>query len=238
MSAAPPSPQPAGVAPSWFAALGRLPATVAPGDLGRFAPPPGAVARRSAVLLLFGAPAQTGGAGPEEVRVLLTERAATLRSHAGQVALPGGRIDPDDAGPTGAAVRETVEECGVDPALVRPAGELPALYLPPSGWLVTPVLAWTPQVAAARVVDPGEVARVEQVPVVELIDPASRFLVTHPSGFVGPGFSVRDLFVWGFTAGLLDRVLSLAGWELPWDRQRVLPLPERSWTASSRGRSA
>jgi hypothetical protein len=63
------------------------------------------------------------------------------------------------------------------------------------------------------------------VPVAELLDPANRFLVTHPSGWVGPGFDVRGLFVWGFTAGVLDRVLALAGWERPWSRERLEPAP-------------
>jgi hypothetical protein len=49
--------------------------------------------------------------------------------------------------------------------------------------------------------------------------------VTHPSGWVGPGFEASGLFVWGFTAGVLDRVLTLAGWERPWSRDRFEPAP-------------
>jgi hypothetical protein len=75
-------------------------------------------------------------------------------------------------------------------------------------------------------VDRVEVARAVRVPVAELLDPAHRFLVAHPSGYVGPGFAARGLFVWGFTAGVIDRVLTLAGWEQPWDRTRFEPLPE------------
>ena len=59
----------------------------------------------------------------------------------------------------------------------------------------------------------------------ELTDPANRLRVTHPSGFIGPAFAVRGMLVWGFTAGLLDRLLAIAGWELPWDQSRVVPLP-------------
>ena len=58
-----------------------------------------------------------------------------------------------------------------------------------------------------------------RVPIAELVDPASRLRVTHPSGWTGPAFEVRDLLVWGFTAGLLDRLLALGGWERPWDTQ-------------------
>ena len=64
---------------------------------------------------------------------------------------------------------------------------------------------------------PAEVAAVARVPIAELVDPASRLRVTHPSGWIGPAFEVRDLLVWGFTAGLLDRLLALGGWERPWD---------------------
>jgi hypothetical protein len=65
------------------------------------------------------------------------------------------------------------------------------------------------------------------VPVAELADPANRFRVTHPSGWIGAGFEAAGLFVWGFTAGLLDRMLALGGWARPWDTERLLPLPER-----------
>jgi hypothetical protein len=52
-------------------------------------------------------------------------------------------------------------------------------------------------------------------------------MVVHPSGWMGPGFAARGLFVWGFTAGLLDRLLEIAGWAEPWDatQRRPLPLP-------------
>ena len=87
------------------------------------------------------------------------------------------------------------------------------------------MLAWWRQPSPVDAVDRAEVARAVRVPVAELVDPANRFLVTHPSGYVGAGFGVRGLFVWGFTAGILDRVLALAGWERPWNRDRLEPLP-------------
>ncbi len=102
---------------------------------------------------------------------------------------------------------------------------LPALYLPPSGFVVRPVLAWWrhPHPVSAVAVD--EVASVAVVPVTELVDPANRFQVVHPSGFRGPGFEAGGLFIWGFTAGLLDRLLALAGWARAWDRTRERALP-------------
>ena len=68
-------------------------------------------------------------------------------------------------------------------------------------------------------VDVREVAAVVRVPVAELADPANRLRVRHPSGWVGPAFAVRGLLVWGFTAGLVDTLLRLGGWERPWDRR-------------------
>ena len=103
---------------------------------------------------------------------------------------------------------------------------MPALYLPPSNFVVTPVLGWWRTPSPVSVVDPREVASVHRVPVAELVDPGNRFQVRHPSGYVGAGFGVAGLLVWGFTAGLLDRVLRLAGWEQPWDRARMHDLPD------------
>lgn len=203
--------------PEWFAPLARVTATARAGDLSRFVPPPGHH-RRSAVLLLFG----EGPAGPD---VLLTERAAGMRAHPGQVAFPGGRVETTDAGPAAAAVREAREETGLDEAGVVVTGTLPDLYLPVSDYAVTPVLAWWRVPSPVDAVDRTEVARAVRVPVAELLDPAHRFLVPHPSGWIGPGFEASGLFVWGFTAGVLDRVFALAGWERPWSRDRLQPVP-------------
>jgi 8-oxo-dGTP pyrophosphatase MutT (NUDIX family) len=160
-----------------------------------------------------------------DIDVLLTERASTLRSHAGQVAFPGGRIDPGDAGPAAAALREAQEETGLEPSGVEVVAQLAEVYLPPSDYAVTPVLGWWHTPSPVGVMDPAEVARVVRVPVPALVDPANRFRAVHPSGFVGPAFGVSGLFVWGFTAGLLDRVLHLTGWERPWDHDRLQSVP-------------
>jgi len=205
--------------PEWFRSFASLPTTVSAEELSRFAPPEDGTHRASAVLILLGETAR----GPD---VLLTERAATLRSHAGQVSFPGGALDPEDAGPEEAALREAAEETGLDPGGVHVCGRLPELYLPVSNFVVTPVLAWWRNPSPVFAVDPGEVAQVARVPLAELADPDHRFQVRHPSGFVGPGFRAAGLFVWGFTAGLLSRLLGLAGWERPWDTSRVEVLTE------------
>ena len=202
--------------PGWLRQLADVAPDVTGDQLSRFLPPDEG-GRESAVLVLFG----EGPYGPD---VLLIERAATMRSHAGQPAFPGGAVDPGDASPAAAALREAVEETGLDPAGVDVIGELPALWLPPSGFVVVPVLAWWRVPSTVGPVDPAECAAVARVPVSDLTDPANRLRARHPSGYVGPAFAVGGMLVWGFTAGLLDRLLELAGWARPWDPGRVLDI--------------
>jgi 8-oxo-dGTP pyrophosphatase MutT (NUDIX family) len=75
--------------------------------------------------------------------VLLTERAPDLAHYPGQLVFPGGAAEPGDDGPVGTALREAAEETGLDPSSVQILGTLPALALPGSGFLLTPVLAWS-----------------------------------------------------------------------------------------------
>ncbi|MCU1587201.1 MAG: hydrolase, partial [Frankiales bacterium] len=202
--------------PSWLRPLVDAMPTVTGQYFSRFLPPAEG-GRDSAVLVLFG----EGSDGPD---VLLIERASTLRAHAGQPAFPGGAQDPDDDGPVAAALREACEEVGVEEQSVTVLGTLPSLYLPPSGFVVHPVVGFWHAPHDVQVVDVGEVAAVARVPLSELVDPANRFRVGHPSGIIGPAFDVRGMVVWGFTAGLLAGILRLGGWEQPWDQDRILPL--------------
>lgn len=164
---------------------------------------------------------------PHEQSLILTERAHGLRSHAGQIAFPGGRVDPTDDGPVAAALREAHEEVALDPGGVDVVATLPQVHVPVSQSVVTPVLAWWHNPSVLRVNSPVEVAAVTQVPIAELTDPANRFTVTHQVGYRGVGFEVAGLFVWGFTAALIDRLLVLGGLERPWDPEVTRPLPDR-----------
>lgn len=204
--------------PEWLRPVADTARTVRPEQLSRFLPPEEG-GRESAVLVLFG----EGPAGPD---LLLIQRAATVSSHPGQPAFPGGAVDDTDADVVAAALREAEEETGLDPSGVEVFATLPALWLPPSGFVVTPVLGWWRSPSPVGVVDPGEVESVLRVPLAELLDPAHRVSVSHPSGFVGPAFEVRGLLVWGFTAGLLSRLFALCGWERPWDASVLRPVPD------------
>jgi 8-oxo-dGTP pyrophosphatase MutT (NUDIX family) len=188
-------------------------------DLSAFLPPPDGSARRAAVLMLF-------GEGPEGPDVLLTERSHDMRSHAAQVSFPGGSCDPEDDGPEHTALREAQEETGLDPDGVEVVGRLPDLYVPVGDFAVTPVLAWWRDPSEVTAVDPAEVHSVHRVPIARLLDPANRYTLRHPSGFVGPAFVIGDLFVWGFTGGIIARLFSFLGWEKPWDEERFTRLPE------------
>ncbi|MFD7917781.1 NUDIX hydrolase [Streptomyces sp. NPDC059740] len=208
--------------PPWLEPVARAAATVQPHQLSRFLPPESGEGRQSAVLILFG----HGPRGPE---LLLMERAGTLRSHAGQPSFPGGALDPEDgdpegAGPLRAALREAREETGLDPAGVQLFGVLPRLYIPVSRFVVTPVLGWWREPSPVGVVDPAETARVFTVPVADLTAPANRVTALHPLGHTGPAFQVASTLIWGFTAGVIDRLLHHAGWEQPWDADRRVPL--------------
>ena len=205
--------------PPWARAIAEVLPHVRAEQLTRWGTPSRVRTKDAAVLMLFGE--GNGGGGD----LLLIERASTLRSHPGQAAFPGGAVDREDGSPVVTALREAQEETGLEPGGVDVLGVLPRLFLPPSQFIVTPVVAWWRQPGVVEVRDPGEVARVERVALEDLLDPANRWTVRHPNGFVGPAFTVNGLFVWGFTAGLLSRLLALAGLERPWDESREHALP-------------
>ena len=201
--------------PDWLGIVARMAPEVTAEELTRFVPPDGE-GRHSAVLILFS----------DDRDVLLIQRASTMRKHAGQPAFPGGAVDDTDADAAAAAVREAEEETGLDPSGVLVFGSLPDLWVPVTNYVVTPVLAYWKQQSAVWAQDPAEVASVHRVPIDDLIDPANRCRVLHPSGFVGPGFDVHGLLVWGFTGGLLSTLLDRCGWAVPWDEERVVPLSD------------
>lgn len=217
-------------APEWLRAVTHVP----PADPNRVNPvltrraPEGSTVRPAAVLVLFGGapesdPLAVGGL-PADADVLLTQRASTMRQHSGQVAFPGGASDPEDDGPVDTALREAEEETGLVRGGVQPLVTLPQLFIPPSGFDVTPVLAYWREPSPVGVVDVAEAERVVRVPVRDLIDPDNRFQVRHRAGYQGPAFEVDGMLVWGFTAGVLAGLLAVSGWEIEWDHHDVRDL--------------
>jgi 8-oxo-dGTP pyrophosphatase MutT (NUDIX family) len=211
--------------PRWLADLARAAAGMAVPPPMR--PPPGG-GRPSAVLILFG----EGPGGPD---LLLVQRSPFLRRHAGQPAFPGGAIDESDGGPVAAALREAAEEAGVDPAGVEVLAVLPELFIPRSGFSVTPVLAWWRHPVPVAPGDLAEITAVARVRIADLADPANRLTARYPSGLAGPAFRVGGMLVWGFTAMIVDRLLAIGGWERPWDAAAAEDLPPEVLRAAAGG---
>lgn len=196
-------------------------------------------ARAAAVLILFGvldaSPAAHDAptsAVSRDLDVLLLARASTLRSHAGQVAFPGGRAESDDDGPIATALREAREETGLDTTGVDVLGELGSIPLEFSRHLVTPVLGWWRRTSPVRAVDAAESADVFRAPVADLLAPENRGVtVMRRDGreWRGPAFHVAHPtgthLVWGFTAMILDGLFTALGWTQAWDADREFALP-------------
>jgi 8-oxo-dGTP pyrophosphatase MutT (NUDIX family) len=194
--------------------------------------------RTAAVLVLFGVldslPSDheaQARAVSRDLDVLLLERAATLRTSPGDVAFPGGRVDPDDESPAFTALREAQEETGLDPTGVEILGTLDNIPLAFAQHVVAPVLAWWQHPSPIRVVDEAESAAVFRAPVADLLNPVNRGVtVIRRDGqeWRGPGFHVHhasgEHLVWGFTAMLLDGLFDRLGWTEPWDDSHELPL--------------
>ncbi|MFB9165279.1 NUDIX hydrolase [Arthrobacter psychrochitiniphilus] len=193
----------------------------------------GATPRKAAVLMLFGALDDVPAASAKplasaDLDILLIERAATLNDHPGQVAFPGGGVDPGDASVRAAALREAEEETGLDPLGVEVLGILHEVPLPVSNFMVTPVIGWWARQTPVDVVDFGESAQVFRVPVRDLLDPENRFTAVLTRGgnsYRGPAFAVNGVVVWGFTAGILNYVFHELGWAVPWDEDKEFPAP-------------
>jgi len=204
--------------PHWLDVMQDRVSAARSADFSRW-PLPEHGGREAAVLILF---AESEAHGPD---VLVLQRAAEMRNHAGQPAFPGGAADPGDGGPQQTALREAAEEVGLDPNTVTILTELPPIWISVSDFVVTPVLAWWHSPHPVRAVQPAEVARVARLPIAELANPANRLRIRHSSGYIGPAFSVDGMLVWGFTAGILTVLLDMGGWSRPWDTSRVENLP-------------
>jgi len=136
--------------------------------------------------------------------VLLTQRTAHLRDHAGQISFPGGRVEAEDLSPSHTALRETEEEIGLPRERIEILGFLPE-YRTGTGFRVTPVVALV-QPPFELQPDPFEVAEVFEVPLSFLLDPANHQQHSlHYRGALRHYFAMPygDYFIWGATAGMI-----------------------------------
>ena len=170
----------------------------------------GKAARQAATLVLV-----YGTAGGEAA-VLLTVRPETLRDHGGQVAFPGGRLDDGETA-LDAALREAREEVGLDAASVEVVGAMTPLYVPPTRFSVTPVVALAPSLPPL-VPAPDEVAALLPAPLGALFDPANRHVAPWDTAFGTsdvPHHRADDALgverrIWGATAMMLAELRALA----------------------------
>jgi 8-oxo-dGTP pyrophosphatase MutT (NUDIX family) len=186
--------------------------------------------RDAAVLVLFSGPLDATSDGlPEEADLLVTVRASTLRHHAGQAAFPGGAADPGDHSPVHTALREANEETGLDTDRLHPLATLERLFIPPSGFHVVPVLAYSPDPGPVAVVNESETAIVARVPVRAFINPENRIMVYRKvttRRLAGPAFLLNEMLVWGFTGQVISAMLDVAGWAQPWNTDDIRELDD------------
>ena len=184
--------------------------------------------RDAAVLVLFSGPPDADSL-PDDADLLVTVRASTLRHHAGQAAFPGGAADPGDAGPVHTALREANEETGIDTSRLHPVATLERMFIPPSGFHVVPVLAYSADPGPVAVIDEAETAVVARVPVRAFVNPENRIMVyrkVNTRRFAGPAFLLNEMLVWGFTGQVISAMLDVAGWAQPWNTDDIRELDD------------
>jgi 8-oxo-dGTP pyrophosphatase MutT (NUDIX family) len=147
-----------------------------------------------------------------EPTVLFTIRTKELASHAGQVAFPGGKIDPSDTSPVAAALREATEEIGLAPVLIEPLGYLD-LYLTFSGFRILPTVARV-KPDFALTLNPREVTETFEVPLAFLMAPEN--LQRRSRDWKGVNreyyaIPFGDRYIWGITAGIVRNLYDRVG---------------------------
>ena len=151
-----------------------------------------------------------------DAHIVLTVRADTLRRHSGQVSLPGGVLEPGETFEQ-AALREAHEEVALPLDNVRVLGALTPLDIPVSGFRLHPIVAVSSARPTLAAVD-GEVARILEIAVDELLDPNTLVSTTRERDGIAltvPAFQIAGHEIWGATAMVLAEFLTLLGWVGP-----------------------
>ncbi len=124
---------------------------------------------------------------------------------------------------------EAREETGVDTNRLSPLAVLDRMFIPPTGFHVVPVLAYSPDPGRCGWWTRTEAAIVARVPLRAFINPENRLMVyreANTSRFAGPAFLLNQMLVWGFTGQVISAILDVAGWAQPWDTDDVRELDE------------
>jgi 8-oxo-dGTP pyrophosphatase MutT (NUDIX family) len=186
------------------------PVDVETGERRPRVPPSSADSRRAAVLV----PVLLE---PEGARLVYTVRRDHLQDHAGQISFPGGSMDPGDGSLLETALREAEEEIDLRPDLVEVIGELEEMYIPPSGFRVSPFVGLLPP-EAELVLHPDEVEAIFTVSLEELVSPRTfqKVMWTREGReYEVPVFAVEGpprRNIWGATAAMTAALLARLGW--------------------------
>ncbi len=144
------------------------------------------------------------------LHILLTERHARLRQHAGEISLPGGRSGPEDCSPEATALRETWEEVGLAPEDVEVWGRLDGVYVPPSNFLVLPFVGRVLQAERLSPNDP-EVQAIIELPFATLFDGQATGSFIDDGGRLIEYYGYGPYRVWGATARILNNLAEAVG---------------------------
>jgi 8-oxo-dGTP pyrophosphatase MutT (NUDIX family) len=147
----------------------------------------------------------------EKISTCLIQRPSTMRNHAGQIAFPGGRYEPQDGNLIHTALREASEEIGTQSSQVEIIGALTPLYVQVSNFTINPFLGWSNDLPLFKI-DKQEVDRLFIIPVEKFLHhPTNQFreVTTIKGTFSVPGFYINQLFIWGATAMIISEFIEI-----------------------------
>jgi len=158
----------------------------------------GEVRQSGVLLLLFPSDA--------ELFLCLIKRPSTMKDHAGQIGFPGGKCEQDDANPLQTALRESMEEIGIQPTHVEILGALSPLYISVSRFLIHPFVAWSHSKPRFNLCS-GEVEKLLLFPFLQLLKglhPVATGVETHSGRLMAPSLIHEGEIIWGATAMILS----------------------------------